>query len=69
MSPDFADFPRFPAQRFPVLIDFSLPEDVKGEVLKIGSQATVVVYTGDHWLLNKMAQLLIRLSSLLSYAY
>jgi multidrug resistance efflux pump len=57
------------AQRFPVLIDFSLPEDVKGEVLKIGSQATVVVYTGDHWLLNKMALLLMRLSSLLSYAY
>ena len=57
------------AQRFPVLIDFSLPEDVKGEVLKVGSQATVVVYTGDHWLLNKMALLLMRLSSLLSYAY
>ncbi len=57
------------AQRFPVLIDFSLPEDVKGDVLKIGSQATVVVYTGDHWLLNKMALFVIRLSSLLSYAY
>ena len=57
------------AQRFPVLIDFSLPADVKGEVLKVGSQATVVVYTGDHWFLNKMALFVIRSSSLLSYAY
>jgi multidrug resistance efflux pump len=57
------------AQRFPVLIDFSLPKDVKGNVLKVGSQATVVVYTSDHWFLNKMALFVIRLSSFLSYAY
>jgi len=57
------------AQRFPVLIDFSLSGDVSGDVLKVGSQVTTVVYTGDYWVLNTLARLLIRFSSLLSYAF
>ena len=57
------------SQRFPVLIDFSLPEDVNGDLLKVGSQVTVVVYTGDYPFFNPLAGFLIRLSSLLSYVY
>lgn len=57
------------AQRFPVLIDFSPPENGQNNKLKIGSQVTVVAYTGDHVFFNGLARLLIRLSALLSYAY
>jgi len=57
------------AQRFPVFIDFTLPSELDHTILKVGSQVTVVVYTGEHWLFNSLARLLIRLSSLLSYAY
>jgi len=56
------------AQRFPVLIDFSSTEDAN-KVLKVGSQATVVTYTGDHWLSNALAKLWIRIVSVFTYAY
>ena len=56
------------AQRFPVLIDFSPSEDAN-KVLKVGSQATVVTYTGDHWLSNALAKLYIRIVSVFTYAY
>ncbi|WP_028580557.1 HlyD family secretion protein [Desulfogranum japonicum] len=57
------------AQRFPVLIDFTLPKEVEGQTLKIGSQVTVVAYTGDHAFFNLLARMLIRLSALLTYSY
>jgi len=57
------------AQRFPVLIDFELPADEKSNKLKVGSQASVVVYTGEHWLFNSVATLYIWLVSLFTYAY
>jgi len=56
------------AQRFPVLIDFKIMEGPK-EMLKVGSQVTVVVYTGDHRLSNLLAKLYIRLTSIFAYAY
>jgi multidrug resistance efflux pump len=58
------------AQRYPVLVSFELPrnrEDVT--LLKVGSQATVVVYTGTHPLFNLLGRLLMRLRSYLEYAY
>lgn len=56
------------AQRYPVLIDFELSrEDLRR--LKVGSQVNVVVFTGDHWLTNALAHLVIQLVSLLSYAW
>jgi len=55
-------------QRFPVLIDFKIMEGPK-EMLKIGSQVTVIAYTGDHWLSNLLAKLYIRLTSIFAYAY
>jgi len=51
------------------LIDFELPEPEQRGVLKVGSQASVVVYTGDHFLFNPLARLQVWLVSLLTYAY
>lgn len=57
------------AQRYPVLIDFDLPRDQPLPPLKVGSQATVVIYTGQHMLINPLTRVLIWLLSLLTYAY
>jgi len=56
------------AQRYPVLIDFELPRDDLRR-LKVGSQVNVVVFTGNHWWSNLLAHVLIRLVSLLTYAW
>jgi len=58
------------AQRYPVLIDFEIPMDGDGRTrLKVGSQATVVVYTGTHPVFNFLARLYLRLDAILTYAY
>ncbi len=57
------------SQRYPVLIDFELTDEQEGKLLKVGSQASVIVYTGQHWLSNALASLLIRFVSILTYAY
>ena len=58
------------AQRYPVLIDFELPLNDDGKTrLKVGSQATVVVYTGTHPVFNLLAALYMRLVALVTYAY
>lgn len=56
------------AQRFPILIDFPEMENSR-KMLKIGSQVTVVVYTGDHRLANALAKFYIRMISVFTYAY
>ena len=56
------------AQRFPVLVDFEL--DHLGEMqVRVGSQVSVIVYTGVHPLMNTLGRLRIRLATYLSYAY
>jgi multidrug resistance efflux pump len=57
------------SQRYPVLIDFDLNSNQPSGLLKVGSQASVVIYTGEHWLSNPLAGLMIRVRSVLSYAY
>jgi len=57
------------AQRFPVLIDIGIPPEDAKDVLKVGSQVSVIVYTGEHWLWNALARLYIRSMAILSYAY
>ena len=58
------------AQRYPVLIDFELPRNREGKTrIKVGSQATVTVYTGTHPLFNTLGRLVMRLKSWLEYAY
>jgi len=58
------------SQRFPVAIEFE-PQSLQ-EVLasaRMGGQADVVVYTGDHAILNFLSHVYIRLMSWLSFAY
>jgi multidrug resistance efflux pump len=58
------------AQRYPVLIDFEVPVTDDGRVrLKVGSQASVTVYSGEHPLFNTLARVYLKLVSWLSYAY
>jgi multidrug resistance efflux pump len=57
------------AQRYPVLVDFNVPLQQGGTVLKVGSQASVVVLTGDNALINGLARLQIWFNSILTYAY
>lgn len=57
------------AQRYPVLIDFDFRRQAGMANLKVGSQATVVVYTGSNPLVNTLARLQIWLNSILTYAY
>jgi multidrug resistance efflux pump len=56
-------------QRYPVLVDFGLQsrEDLSG--LRVGSQASVVVFTGDNSFINLLAGFQIWLNSILTYAY
>ena len=55
-------------QRFPVTIDFEA-SDLSESNLRVGSQASVIVYTGDNGIMNALGRFYIRLSALLSYAY
>ena len=55
------------SQRFSVLVDFELPnaEDRRG--IRVGAQASVVVYTGGGFLFNSIAWLKMHLLSILTY--
>jgi len=55
------------AQRFPVLIKFS--DDSSRGIRRHGGQADVQIYTGDHFIVNTLGRIWIRLMSLLSYVY
>mgnify|MGYP001582712701 FL=1 len=58
------------AQLYQVVVHFELPLDDDGRTLsKVGSHAPVVVYTGRHPLMNFLARVMLRLRSVLTYAY
>ena len=58
------------AQRFPVLVDITeFPGGDARRRLKVGSQTSVIVYTGGHGVLVLLGKLYIRAASILSYAY
>ncbi len=57
------------SQRYPVVVDFDFGVDPDTLRLRVGSQATVVVYTGTHPLFNMLASLQIWLTSIVTYAY
>lgn len=56
-------------QRFPVTVGFELPSTDLIKKLRVGSQATVVVFTGDNALINTLAKIQMWLRSKLTYAY
>lgn len=55
-------------QRFPVTIDFDA-SDLSISNLRVGSQASVIVYTGDNRIMNALGRIYIRVHAYLSYAY
>jgi multidrug resistance efflux pump len=55
------------AQRFPVIVEIDPGSSQRN--LRIGAQATVMVYTEKAWLLKPIGKLYMRLISLLSFAY
>ena len=57
------------AQRFPVLIDFQIRDSQERSQVRIGAQASVIVYTGDGWLFNTAGKLYLRIVSILTYAF
>jgi len=57
------------AQRFPVLIDIENNEDPQHMGLRVGSQVSVIVYTGDNRLMNFLGRIYIRAVAIMSYAY
>lgn len=56
------------AQRFSVFIDFELPSETDRMDIRVGGQASVVVYTGGNWIMNSLAWIKMRLVSILTYA-
>ena len=57
------------AQRFPVLVDIEGLGTSKLSGVRVGSQASVMVYTGDSWILNSIGWAYVRIASVLSYLY
>ncbi|MCK5666404.1 MAG: HlyD family secretion protein [Thiotrichaceae bacterium] len=58
------------SQRFPIIIDFELKQNKSlRSFIRIGGQAEIIAYTGDHFILNILAKLYIRFMSWFSYAY
>jgi multidrug resistance efflux pump len=57
------------AQRFSVVVDFELPDADDHQAIRVGAQASVVVYSESGWLFNTIAKIKIRVNSVLSYAY
>jgi multidrug resistance efflux pump len=57
------------AQRFPVDIEFRLDDTGQRRGIRVGAQASVIVYTGNNWLFNIVGKIYIRVASLLTYAF
>jgi len=57
------------AQRFPVQIEFQLPDEADRLAVRVGSQASVITYSGEHWLFNAIGKINIRITSILTYAF
>lgn len=57
------------AQRFSVLIDFELPNAEDRQGIRVGAQASVVVYAGGGFLFNSIAWVKMRVISILTYIH
>jgi multidrug resistance efflux pump len=57
------------SQRFSVLVDFELPDAEDRRGIRVGAQASVIVYTGSNWVFNTLGWIKMRLVSLFTYAY
>ena len=57
------------AQRFSVQVDFQLPDARDRLGMRVGAQASIIVYTGDSWLFNTLGWIKMRLQSVFTYVY
>jgi multidrug resistance efflux pump len=57
------------AQRFPVAVEFDPSERERLRGVRIGGQADVLIYTGDHPVMNWLAGFFIKVMSYFSYLY
>lgn len=57
------------AQRFPVAVDIDPAERAQLRAMQIGGQADVLVFTGDHVLMNWLGRVYIRVMSWFAYVY
>jgi len=57
------------AQRFSVQVDFRLPEARDRLGMRVGAQASVIVYTGNNFVFNALGWIRMRLTSIFTYAY
>jgi len=57
------------AQRFPVQIEFQLPAEDDRLAVRVGAQASVITYSGEHWFFNTIGKINIRITSILTYAF
>ena len=57
------------AQRFAVQIDFKLPQEKDRFAVRVGAQATAVVYADSGFLFNTIAKIKIRVNSILTYIF
>lgn len=57
------------AQRFPVIIDIESKQGPGQMGLRVGSQVSVIIYTGDNGLMNFLGRIYIRAVAVMSYAY
>ncbi|MBB3175654.1 HlyD family secretion protein [Variovorax sp. Sphag1AA] len=57
------------AQRFPVVVEFDPSELDRLRGVQVGGQAEVLVYTGDHPVMNALGAFYMRVVSWLSYLY
>ena len=55
-------------QRFPVIISFNLPSADDRSGIRVGAQASVVVYTGSNGFMNFISRMRMRILSVLTYA-
>lgn len=57
------------AQRFAVLVDFELPTAEDRGGLRVGAQASVMVYADAGWITTLLGKIKMRLISIFTYAY
>jgi len=57
------------AQRFSVLVDFEIPNAADLRGIRVGAQASVIVYADSGWIMTLLGKIKMRLVSVLTYAY
>ena len=57
------------AQRFSVLIDFDLRSAEDHGAIRVGAQASVIVYADSGWVMTLLGKIKMRLVSIFTYAY